>query len=450
MNKSWILVLALVAVAHSEIVLKSSQSYEDLEGNDHLNNMLANSLVNQHHYVNDLPESVASLSTAFDYKFFSVGTNKLHRLQEYLANQLGPNYQLIAHKLDSIIQERLSQLWHTYVHLEATPSGETRPSIILLRWDSDKNHIDGHVLKSHKAISTGLVHSHLIEYSSEFGFEAGKATLIAQTESEESNLAYAVSKKLILLAFQEMTIRRGVDPRNPTNEIRFKSYIGQKSHKIALKLEPVTTIIAAAAVVKLAAELYKIFANIFATKVTTTLIGEYKAKGFSHYSLNADTRRFYGIRGDMINTFTTTITKILTDYHPDAEKQRKVKAAIAMIQFVEDQAWTMDDVAIDTGRPDSTDRFFTIISNNENFGQKYNFVSMNVKSTFTLAPNLLIYKQTKSVFGGLFGGEKAIIQEVPRQVTSDDVQAMRAFNIAMACKLFSDVLPGEKVNFPPL
>lgn len=448
--RNWILVLALVACVHSEIVLKSSVSYDDLEGNDHLNNMLANSIVNQRHYVTDLPESVAELSAAFDYKFFSVTPNKLHRLQEYLANRLGPNYHLVANKLDTIVQENKSQFWHTYMHLEATPSGSTKVSVVLLRWDNEKNHFDGHVLKSRKHLETGLKQSHLIEYSSEFGMEAGQATLIAEEESDESALAYAVSKKLILLAFQELTIRRGVDPRNPTNEMRFKSYIGSKSHKMALKLEPVTTIIAAAAVVKLAAELYKIFANIFATKVTTTLIGEYKAKGFSHYSLNADTRRFYGIKGSMMDTFTTTITKMLTDYHPDAEKQRKVKAAIGMIEFVEDQAWTMDDVAIDTGRPDSSDRFFTIISNRENFGEKYNFVSMNVKSTFTLAPNLLIYKQTKSVFGGLFGGEKAIIEEVPRQVTSDDVKAMRAFNIAMACKLFSDVLPGEKVAFPPL
>ena|SRR3990167_9035745 len=450
MLKNWILVLAVVACVHSEIVLKSSMSYEDLDGNDHLNNMLANSIVNQRHYVTDLPESVAQLNAAFGYKFFSVGSAKLHRLQEYLVNQLGPNYNLVANKLDTIIQENKSELWHTYLHLEATPSGNTKVTVVLLRWDHEKNHMDGHVLRTYKELTTGLKQSHLIEYSSEFGIEAGQATLIAESESEESDLAYAVSKKLILLAFQEMTIRRGVDPRNPTNEIRFKSYIGQKTHKMALKLEPVTTIIAAAAIIKLAAELWKVFANIFATKVTTTLIGEYKSKGFSHYSLNADTRRFYGIKGSMIDTFTTTITKILTDYHPDAEKQRKVKAAIGMIQFVEDQAWTMDDVSIDTGRPDSTDRFFTIISNNENFGEKYNFVSMNVKSTFTLAPNLLIYKQTKSVFGGLFGSEKAIIQEVPRQVTSDDVQAMRSFNIAMACKLFSDVLPGEKVNFPPL
>src|SRR3990167_9068826 len=126
MLKNWILVLAVVACVHSEIVLKSSMSYEDLDGNDHLNNMLANSIVNQRHYVTDLPESVAQLNAAFGYKFFSVGSAKLHRLQEYLVNQLGPNYNLVANKLDTIIQENKSELWHTYLHLEATPSGNTK------------------------------------------------------------------------------------------------------------------------------------------------------------------------------------------------------------------------------------------------------------------------------------------------------------------------------------
>ena len=271
--------------------------------------------------------------------------------------------------------------------------------------------------------------------------------MIADDSTDEAKPVYEVSKMVLISAIDEMAQRRGVDPKNPTAEVHFSNFMNKNP---MLRIDPVTLTIAAALVVQLAAKVYQIFADIFSTKVTTTLIGEFKSKGFSSYSLTASVRRYIGINGNELDTFTTTVTRILTNDHPDKSKQKKIKANIDSVRIIEDQAWKMDDIALDTGKPDSKDKFFTILYNNENYGKKYNFMAMNVETTFTLAPNLLIYKETKSVFGGLFGSEKMVYKEVARTVTDKDIEALRAFNLVMSCKLFSDDLPGKKINWPPM
>ena len=57
------------------------------------------------------------------------------------------------------------------------------------------------------------------------------------------------------------------------------------------------------------------------------------------------------------------------------------------------------------------------------------------------------------VFGGIYADEQSIIEERPREVTSADLKALRAFSLTLALKLFSDDLnvPDKKIgDFPPM
>ena len=440
--------LLVFGTVRSDLLLRSQMNIEDLNGNSHLNDMIANTLNNQHHYFKPT-DGLASgepvtFSTAYEYKILEFTKEKLVKAIDLFSHELGHSFQIVSSELAHIAEENTSELWQTYIYLQVTEQ-LCRPTVAFIRWDKDAGKFDVHFLKAKKAFAVGFQQSHLVRYSSLFGTEAGEATLIADESTDEAAFVYEASKRVLVSAVGELAQRRGVDPKNPAAEVYFRNYMDKKK---MLKVDPVTMVIAAAIVVQLAAKVWQLFASIFATKVTTTLIGEFKSKGFSSFSLTASVRRYTGIKGSEIGTFTTVVTRIMTNDHPDKEKQRKIKANLELVQFIDSNTWNMDDIAVDTGRPDSSDRFFTIMYNNENYGEKYNFLAMNVQSTFTLAPNLLIYKQNKSVFGGIVGSEKIVIEEVPRTVTKTDVEAMRAFNLVMACKLFADNLPGDKLAWP--
>jgi len=250
---------------------------------------------------------------------------------------------------------------------------------------------------------------------------------------------------ILISAIEELAQRRGVDPKNPAAEMHFINYMNKSP---MLRVDPVAVTTAVALVVQAAAKIYEAFAKIFATTETTKLIGEFKSKGFTSYALKANVRRYIGIQGTKLDEFTGIVSKDLTKNHP--KWQKEVKATISGVKFIPDFAWKMDDIAIDTAKPDSTDIFFTILYNNENRGTKYNFMALSVDSTFTLAPNLLIYKQSTSVVGGLFGSEKAIFQEVPRTVTEKDINALRYFNLVLTTKLFSENAGDKKLPWPTM
>ena len=444
--KTVFLLCMLVLSASAAIQLRSSVRYSDLQGNDHLNNLLANTLINKKGYLEGMRDSLKDLPMHFEYRFFEVKPSQTTQMNDLLTAELGGEFNLNSEEIESLAKEGFSEQWNTYIYLEALTSGVVRPTVVLVRWDKFQEKYDGHILRGQKDIPSTLTKNILIRYTSLFGTEPNDPTLLSEIETSEMNEAYAVARTVLLSSFDELARIRGVDPKNPKAEVEYKNYLSP--HK-GLGVDPITMIIAAAAVVKLAAKVWQIFASVFATKVKTELIGEFQSKGFSQYAMTASVRRYMGIKAADLDKFTTVVTRILTGQHPDANKQKKIKANIAMVSMIENNAWTMDDVALDTANG-SQDRIFTIMSNMENYGEKYNFMAMNVETSFKLAPNLLIYKQTKSVFGGIFGSEKMIINEVPRTVTSEEIEIFRTFNLVMACKLFNDNFEStDKFNFPP-
>jgi hypothetical protein len=446
--KILLLVLLVASFARSDLLLRSQVTVEDLSGNAHLNNMIANTLNNKYVYFPPVEGLAAAanpvFSSAYEYKILQFSREKLDQAVDLLSRELGSSFAQASAELASTADERKSELWQTFIHLQVSEQ-LCRPTIALVRWDSDTRKFNVHLLKAKKAQPVEFQHSHLIRYTSLFGIEPKQATLIADASTEDLKAVYEVSKAVLLSAVEELAHRRGVDPKNPAAEVHFLNFMNKSP---VLKADPVVVVAAVAAVVMTAAKIYQAFADAFSTKVTTTLIQELKSKGFSSYALKAGVRRYIGIQGTMLEQFTNIVSNDLTKSHP--KKQKLVKATMDLVKFVPDGVFKMDDVAIDTAKPDNTDRFFTIVYNNEARGQKYNFMALAVDATFTLAPDLLVYKQSTSVAGGLFGSEKAIFKEVPRTVTDKDIEALRAFNLAMTVKMFSDNAGSKKLDWPKM
>lgn len=87
------------------------------------------------------------------------------------------------------------------------------------------------------------------------------------------------------------------------------------------------------------------------------------------------------------------------------------------------------------------DKFFSVMSNREEDG-KLNFVIVDSKTTYRLTPNFIIWKETKSQFGGGFSEEKYTIEEYPRTVTEEELTSIKLFNLMIATKMLHDDLTG--------
>lgn len=445
MIKICLAVLLVASLASAKITLRNTVTWNDLEGNDHMNNMLVNTLNSKHIYLLGVSAPLADTHLHFDYNVFEASKTSTKSIRALLTTTLGEEFTIAKSEIDQLHLTNARQLWTTYVSLKPSTAG-IEAAAVMLRWDGHNNKFDGHIFKSRNTLQGSIKKTHIIKFTSEFGTEAAEPTLLAEEASEESATAFALAKVVLLSAYENMSHKRGVHPKDPSNEIHYKNYMAKHRR---LGVDPITAIVVAAAVVKLAAKLYQVFAKIFATTVKTELIGELKRKGFSEYSMKATCRRFIGVRGNDIDKFLEIFTKIVTYDHPNAEYKRKVLANLNMVKYIDQNTWNMDDFALDTTRG-SEDKFATMMYSNENFGDKYHFYALHVDTTFKLSTTLLIYKRTKSVFGGLFGDEQAIIKEVPPTVNADDIEAIRVFNLMMAVKMFSDNLPGEKVAYPQM
>jgi len=166
--------------------------------------------------------------------------------------------------------------------------------------------------------------------------------------------------------------------------------------------------------------------------------------------MKANFRRNYDIKENDIFDYSEVLTRVLTKQHPDVQKRKKVSSAIAMCSFMDKNSVMLEDAVIDN-KVESQDRFFSLLSHRNTAGDKFSFITMDMDVTFKLAPDLLVYKKTRSYFGGIYSDVNTVVEEKPRDVTEDEIKAIRAFNVALAMKLFTDSLniPGQNIPAYP-
>ena len=444
--------MALLATANATLLMRSAVRFEDLDGNEFMNDMLANTLKFRNKYGSNVPQDIESTFIQFEYKFLEAAPEKLEFVRDLLQAKLGEYVNSQEINLEQLAQERINGLWTVLTYVRPLDNESASATVVLFKWDGLRNKFDVHFLKSTNKLMWKLATGYLFKMESEFGIELGEPSQISRQANltfspEEPASALRYAKHTMYKAFERMTHIRGVDIRNPDNEMRFKNHFVKSNGMLMQKLgNPLLYIQAVCAVIKIAAKVWQAFASIFATKVKTELMGQFNSKGFREYSMTATLRRHTGIKDMYLDKALEAISKILVGNHPT--KLKEIQGALVMARFMPEMTWSMDDCAIDAASS-SHDRMFTILSNNENYGEKYNFMSLEVKTTFMLSPVLLVYKRTKSVFGGLFGEEKAIFKEQPPNVTDDDVKAIRAFNLVMAVKMISDEPEStEKLQYP--
>jgi hypothetical protein len=140
---------------------------------------------------------------------------------------------------------------------------------------------------------------------------------------------------------------------------------------------------------------------------------EIKGQGFRYYNLKCEILRQFGISPAKADDYFKYLARRFTNQQ--YEHQDQIKAALEIAQFSPLNEWTLADANIDIGGTNS-DKFFSIMSSKQDDG-KLNFIIVDSSSSYKFTPNFIVWKETKSQFGGGFSSEHYTIEEVPREVS---------------------------------
>lgn len=184
--------------------------------------------------------------------------------------------------------------------------------------------------------------------------------------------------------------------------------------------------------------------NFFGTHVKTAKIDEIRRDGFSKYNLKLKYSKSAVKRG-LLERYVDFTSKSLSNSHPRHSKT--IKKQFDGMLFLPDGVINLDEPNFDVNKGNN-DKFFGIMYAPNKKSQLLNVVICNYESTFTLAPNLMVYKTTTSRAGGF--KEKITIDEEPQTLNSKDLQAVSLFNAVMVRRFIYKGLSGKSLNFPNL
>jgi hypothetical protein len=320
---SLLIIAICLSAALCELHVQHEMTVSALLGHAHLNDMLANTLARKPAYMLGLPDYHAY----WNLNTFEGSQRNYEFAHKYITETVGEEFDRVRPELEAATQMEPSETWLTFVALPAAMGRNTYPKVVVMKWDTDTRRYQIMVLTTQTPLASSLQTNHLIRFSSQLGFEAGEATLIAEELSAYAEHAYALARVVMISAYERLGFLRGVDKDSKWNEEQFKLW---KSPKHRLGVNPVVVVTVAAMAVQFAAKIYGMIAKIFSTQVKTELIGQFKSKGFSQFRLSANFRRNFDIREQHIEAFANLLTLVLTKNHPNVQKRERISAAIQL------------------------------------------------------------------------------------------------------------------------
>lgn len=252
-------------------------------------------------------------------------------------------------------------------------------------------------------------------YTSEFGlqFVSVSKSSIEKTEFSEDMVSY----------MREYLLRSAEQSRKTSmhSEHQLQSFVAWAA--------------AASEAVKSLTEAAKGIIEVFKTVKTNTLKEHVKGEGFKAYSANSSYSRILGVPTSKYDRFIKAFM-IQTGFYK-APKSKEMDAYFEIASFASNE-WKLNDFVFGTGSKSNICNNMVITNQINYVDNVVHFVAVNVKGTFELADDTLIYTQYKSIIGGLSETTKDVRKKVPRDITNDEIKAINALMVLNAINVYSD------------
>ena len=141
--------------------------------------------------------------------------------------------------------------------------------------------------------------------------------------------------------------------------------------------------------------------------------------GFNTFSEDAEIKYIKNMDGKYFDAFSQNLVNGLD---VDEETRKKVKEYMFMVPFTEIGQWNMMRTMFNVNQVSNANYLCLMTYINED--NKYSIYTVQMKNSFEIAPDILIVRDSKSSWGGLFSESTERIERIPHAMTPVDLQQM--------------------------
>ncbi|KAF8936862.1 hypothetical protein BGZ58_003588 [Dissophora ornata] len=143
--------------------------------------------------------------------------------------------------------------------------------------------------------------------------------------------------------------------------------------------------------------------------------------GFNRYEHNAKAFSSSGIERENLIEFVEHI--ISTAQLPNNDD---LKTIMLGVKYSDDSfTWTGESMSYTA--PDGKNHFLYVTKNADPVTDKINLIFGMVNSGYTLAPDMMIVRRTKSILGGIFESEETEFRSIPHELTLNDTVILEMY-----------------------
>jgi hypothetical protein len=192
---------------------------------------------------------------------------------------------------------------------------------------------------------------------------------------------------------------------------------------------------------------WKKIVDAFHTGRSTEIIEKLKGEGFEKFYQDAQVQITTGIKDEYFDRFTENLMKRIKV--PEG-RQDDINGALEVARFADRQMWSAFNTLYNVDNGGDVKFASVIVNRGEKDGKDvYDFVFTDLKSTFTLAPDVTVVNKKLIVLGGLWSDNEIVYEKHPKSFTPEDIEVVMSFFQIITFKCFANHF-GVKLEFPKL
>ena len=166
-------------------------------------------------------------------------------------------------------------------------------------------------------------------------------------------------------------------------------------------------------------ESYKQLKAQFDTEVHSEVVKKISKLGFNSFVEDAEIKYIKNMDGKYFNAFAANLVQGLDVDH---QTSSKIQEYLEMVPFTDIGQWNMFRSMYNVNQVSNANYICLMTFQDEN--GKFSIYTVQMKNSFEVAPDILIVRDSKSSWGGLFKQSKERIERIPHAMTPVDIQQL--------------------------
>lgn len=164
-------------------------------------------------------------------------------------------------------------------------------------------------------------------------------------------------------------------------------------------------------------ESYRQLKDQFNTETHSEVVTKISKLGFNSFVEDAEIRYIKNMDGKYFDAFAANLVSGLD---VDASTRTKIQEYLEMVPFTDIGQWNMFRTMYNVNQVSNANYICLMTFQDEN--NKFSIYTVQMKNSFEIAPDILIVRDSKSSWGGLFQKSTERIERIPHAMTPLDLQ----------------------------